>query len=223
MNYDVFTTLKVQNSRPLFFDAHHQRLFTQAEKLHIKRPRLTAKDTTEYLISQKLTSCALKITLSHTTGLEFAARPLPVPAPNPISLITVPDTRNELKVYKTTDRQVCVEAKKLAEKEGSQDALFVTNGNIIESTICNVFSMNDRGELITPDVESLGLAGIMRQIIMEHLPVLVQNIPATTDGPIVLVNSLRVTRADRLDGKKLRDGSRLLEKIKKVVQSAENN
>jgi branched-subunit amino acid aminotransferase/4-amino-4-deoxychorismate lyase len=221
MKYDVFTTIKVKDSRPLFFDAHYKRLFTHAEKLGITRPPLTDRDVKKYIRSQNLINCALKITLSNDTGLQFAVRPLPVPAKDPISLITVPDTRDGMRVYKTTDRGVCMQAKTHADGLGAGDALFVTEGNIIESTMCNVFSINDRGQLITPDVEGLGLAGITRQVIMNHFPVLIKQLPASTSDPMVLVNSLRVTPVNRLDGRQLQDGSRLLDILRKVVQDAE--
>jgi branched-subunit amino acid aminotransferase/4-amino-4-deoxychorismate lyase len=136
-------------------------------------------------------------------------------------VITIEDQRNYLKIYKTTDRTVSDHAKKLAFEKGADDALFINDGNIIESTICNVFSINKQGEIITPLIQAKGLNGITRQLIMKHTNVIETDIKQNTNSPLVLVNALRLQKVTHLNGKKLQDGTSLMQRIQTIINSVE--
>jgi len=220
MNLGIFTTIKVKQGIPLFFDKHHKRLLTHAKALKLPRPSAIEKKVTNFLKETTLTDCALRVTITDKGQVSIEHRP--IPPTSPISLITVPDTRDKNKIFKTTNRVVNEQAKKLAENSGADDALFVQEDNIIESTICNVFSLNTKGQIITPNLDGKGLNGITRQIIMEQADVIEEDIPETTSGPLVLVNSLRIQQVNILNGEKIADGKVLFEKIKKLIEKTEH-
>jgi branched-subunit amino acid aminotransferase/4-amino-4-deoxychorismate lyase len=61
MNIGVFTTLKISNGIPYFFNKHQQRLASHAEKLHIGQVKINEEDIQNYLRQNNLYDCALKI------------------------------------------------------------------------------------------------------------------------------------------------------------------
>jgi branched-subunit amino acid aminotransferase/4-amino-4-deoxychorismate lyase len=221
MSLGVFTTIKVRDFLPLFYEDHMRRLLTQAKALGITPSQFSREEAVEYLQSRYLDNCALRIEFTGEDQLKLTSRPLPAPASEPIPVIIVLDTRSKNKVYKTTDRQVNDQARKQANDLGASDALFAFNGNIIESTICNIFSINSRGQLITPNIAGLGLAGITRQIIIDNAPVIQTHITEDSTSPMVLVNSLRVSRVGQINSNKIDDSAELAQKITALLAAAE--
>lgn len=219
----VFTTIKIKNGIPLFFEKHADRLLSHAKQLNLGPITLSSTEIHRYLQTSNLTDCALKITVTKQqdkTMVTMKARPLPI-AKAELKLITIPDTRDELKIYKTTERSINEQAKKIAEENGADDAFFIVDGTIIESTICNVFSFNKKGQIITPNLDGKGLRGITRQIIMEQINVIEEQIPQETRNPLVLVNSLRIQRATHLNARPIADGKPLLKLLQTCVEKAE--
>ncbi|HVA97190.1 MAG TPA: aminotransferase class IV [Candidatus Acidoferrales bacterium] len=224
MKIGVFTTLKITNGTPLFFEQHRERLLSQAAKLNIGHTTITLETIQKYLINNSLKDCVLKLTVTvqnDAPNLILEQRPLPKNA-TANKVITVEDTRNYLKIYKTTNRTINDAAKKMAEEKDADDAIFTVNGTIIESTISNVFSVNKLGELITPPIRAKGLNGITRQLIMQNAKVIETEINKNTKGPLVLVNSLRIQKVTHLNGKKLLDGEKLLQQILSMVDKRES-
>ncbi len=225
INFGIFTTIKVKQGIPLFFDKHLARLLSHMKYLHWNTFSFFLEEkVTKFLLENHAQDCACKIIVTNENGkssVTLQIRPLP-PEVAEIKLITVQDTRDRYKILKTTNRLVNEEAKQYAEKKGANDALFIQNDAIIESTICNVFSLNEKSELITPALEKKGLKGIARQVIMENAHVLQSDIPQQTNGPLVLVNSLRVQKVSHLNGRALQDGEKLYQKIKSTLEKAEN-
>src|SRR6185369_2220052 len=155
MNKGIFTTIKVKNGIPLFFEYHQKRLISHSKKLQLDIPYFSFKDVHTFLEKNNLTDCALKILMTTRKGqpeMTLESRPLPL-ATDTIKLITVPDTRDSYKTIKTTDRVVNEKAYKLAKKHEADDALFVQNTLLIESTISNIFSLNKNGDIITPPLD----------------------------------------------------------------------
>lgn len=217
----VFTTIKIKDSTPLFFDKHKKRLFGNANSLKIKTPFSLDKKINSYLQKNNLIDCALRVTIIKNKGeVVLDNRQLPSSISS-IPAITISDTRDKNKIYKTTSRKVNEQAKKFAEEKAAVDAIFINKGNLIESTISNIFSLNKKGELITPNLDNKGLKGVTRQIIMENAKVIEQGIPADTNAPLVLVNSLRIQKVDYLDGRKLESAEELFLKIKKILKQEE--
>ncbi|HWY79607.1 MAG TPA: aminotransferase class IV [Candidatus Sulfotelmatobacter sp.] len=223
MNIGVFTTLKVIDGIPLFWNMHQKRLIEQAKKLNLGEINISVQNIRTYLQKNNLTECALQITITKQNRLPILSiqhRPLPQTSIN-YKLITFDDKRNYRKIYKTTDRAVNEQAKKLAEETGANDALFTTDKTIIESTIANVFSLDKKGEIITPPITKKGLNGITRQLIKRHGNIVETDIHQNTKGPLVLVNCLRIQKVSHLNGKKLINGNVLLQKLQALLEQTE--
>jgi branched-chain amino acid aminotransferase len=223
----IFTTIKVKNSMPLFWDRHQKRLQT-----HIAQggfPPLSPKTSLEqmvktYIKKNTLSNCALKIIIRNENGqslISLESRPLP-PTDISVKAITFEDTRDASRTIKTVTRLVNEEANKFAKEQNADAALFVQNGNLIEATNANIFSLNENNTIITPAVEGKGLKGITREILMEHTSVLESDIAKQTTGPLVLTSCLRLQKVSHLDGRKLSDPEELFQRIKEILEKAEN-
>ena len=216
----VFTTIKIINSIPLFLKSHQQRLIEHTSAFHLPYPLNIENQIKNFIKQNKLQDSALRITITKDSSEPlFEHRALP-PSQTNVQVITVSDTRDENKIYKTTDRTINDQARQLAKQQGAQDAIFVQNGVLIESTIANIFSLNQKGQLITPPIGGRGLSGITRQIIMEQTDVHEEEIPEITTAPLVLVNCLRISKVTHVDVKKLSDGEELLQRIKILLNKA---
>ena len=136
MNVGVFTTIKIKNGMPLFWDQHQERLVTQAEKLNLGRMNISFSKIQNYLQKNALADCALKITITKknkSVKIFLEHRQLPQTF-SIYKLVSIKDTRNYRKIYKTTDRTVNKNAKKIAVEQKANDALFTVDKNLIEST-----------------------------------------------------------------------------------------
>jgi branched-subunit amino acid aminotransferase/4-amino-4-deoxychorismate lyase len=223
MNVGVFTTIKVKNGLPLFWDKHEKRLVSNAQKLLLEKFTITSHDLEDYLKKNNLTDCALKIIIIKHRGkttISFEHRMLPK-STKLYKLITFPDTRDYLKIYKTTIRNINEQAEKIAKEKGAHGALFTLDEKIVESTMCNIFSINKQGKFITPPIHAKGLNGITRQIIMKLTTAEELDINKNTNGPLVLVNALRVQKISHLNGKKLVDGEKLAHTLQELLSVQE--
>ena len=224
MTKGVFTTIKVIDQTPLFFEQHKKRLLFHAKQVGLEKVSLTINDIKEYLEKNNISNCALKISVTEKqekSAIIFESRELPIEE-KIVKLITVKDTRNKDKEFKITNRVIHEKAKMLAQEQKANDAVFVQNNFFIESTIANIFSINKNGDIITPPLDKKGLKGIAREIIMKDLKILEQEIPADSIQPIVLINSLRIQMATHLNGKKLASPNKLFQKIKSALEKAES-
>jgi len=99
----------------------------------------------------------------------------PAPTWDPVSrVVTVPWTRNErgaLAGLKTTSYAENVVALARAHEAGADEAVFAnTAGNLCEGTGTNVFVVID-SRVVTPPLSSGCLAGVTRDLLLEHLDV----------------------------------------------------
>lgn len=224
----VFTTIKVKNGTPLFFDKHQKRLLAHMKQLGIPKlpPDFSLEETLKSLIKKnKKQNCAVRITVVNNSEqplIIINSRELPPTSNKGIKLITIKDTRDEFQTAKTINRIFLNHALKTASQKQATDALLTHQNMIIESTTSNVFSQNNKGKLITPPLDKKGLKGISREIIMENTNTLEQDIPENSMGPFVLVNSLRIQKVDSINGKKILDGEKLFQKIKTLLEKAED-
>jgi len=222
----IFTTIKVKQSIPLFFDKHEQRLLRSMKQLGFSTYSLQfslQKAVKDLIKKNELPDCVLRITVVNEKEqplIIIQQREITVNY-KPIKVITVPDTRDEFRTIKTINRLVNQKALSIAEKKGAQDAIFVRNESLIESTYCNIFSLNSNSQIITPNLDDKGLKGITREVIMENLTVTEANIPVQTNGPIVLVNSLRILKVSHLNDRSLEDFEILFEQIKSIIEKKE--
>ncbi len=117
------------------------------------------------------------------------------------AVATVPFTRNErgaLAGIKTTSYAENVLARDMARQRGASEAIFAdTQGRVSEGTGSNIF-WSDGGRLHTPPLDTGCLAGVTRELIIEHLDVTETHLPLE-DLPLVpeafLASSTRVVQS----------------------------
>lgn len=216
----VFTTIKILQSTPLFLENHISRLQEGAKYFRLKIPDFTQlkKQINDVLSHNKLPDAAIRVTL-FPNNLLLHERALP-PDGDSISAITTLDKRTDRQI-KAIDRRENNQALEEAKKAGFEDALFIDNQGVSESTFCNVFSLTQSGHIITPPLSGRGLNGICRQVLMKYLPVKEDVLSPHTATPLVLTNCLRVRKVAMLDGQELPDGEPLLQTLQATMQQAE--
>lgn len=145
-------------------------------------------------------------------------RPAPPPPEerlqNGISAITVSDDRWAKCWIKTVNLLANVMAKERARRAGADDALFVRDGMVLESTASNLFIVKD-DVLYTAPVTNYILPGITRAVLLEIAPgcgIAVREEPFTVeqlmaaDEVFLSGTTSEVLPVTTVDGKRLRDG-----------------
>lgn len=224
----IFTTLKVKQGVPLFFAKHQNRLLTGIKQLGFDKNAVDfplEKAVINLIERNQLPDCALRLTiLKHEKKALVIIHAYTMPTDNQdIAMIMVEDTRDNVKNIKTINRIINILALQKAISHGADDALFVTDGKIIEGTNASVFSLNKTGQIITPLLNGKGLESISKNIIKEQTSIFEEDILKDTKGPLVLVNCLRIRNVKSLNGKTLLDATQLYEKLKTILENAEDN
>ena len=219
MKLGVFTTIKILNGIPLFFEEHINRLSSHIKAFSIPFPVDCEQQVMQFIQNNHLTKSALRVVVNPNGTIELVDWQLP--KQSSVSLITVSDNRDENKIYKTTDRHENEKAVMIAKKQNADDAVFVKDNNLIEATRANIFSINNNEEIITPPMKEYGLQGIVRAILIKKLGIKEEHIPQDTTAPIVLTNCLRIQKATHLNGRKLKNADELFETIKTVITKVE--
>jgi len=183
----VFETLKVIKGHPLRLQQHLQRLQHGCERLRIPQPPLSVIMDEIKLMTRDDTNTVLKIMITRGQG----GRGYRVPEPAQASRILI---RYDMPSYPSDYYQrgvavgLCASTLScnprlagikhlnrlehiLARDEWQGDSIsegLMTDpqGFIIEGTMSNVFLVNNM-RLVTPDISSCGVAGIMRQQVLE--------------------------------------------------------
>ncbi len=222
----IFETILVKDKGPVFFKQHMARLRAGAAALAIPLHHTDADIHTnlkKLVHKQKIMGEDVAVRLTLTRGIGARGIALPTwqethptlfmtasavlkPSTNPVSLIVSSIRRNEgspvssLKTLAYTDN---ILARREADLAGADDAILLNNGgHICCTTITNIFIVKNDTELLTPDLRSGALPGIVRQIVMKiatdiDLSVQETEIPPSVlnDGEIFLTNSLQGLRA----------------------------
>jgi branched-subunit amino acid aminotransferase/4-amino-4-deoxychorismate lyase len=226
--FGFFTTVKIRESIPLFFEKHTERLEKSAEKLSFRLPEnftSIGNDVIAVITKNEITEGAIRITITkglekkptiliHATTIEKEV--------HEVSVMTIPDERDIYKTIKMTYRVPHLLAVQKAQERGAQDALFSQNDFLIESTYANIYSYHE-GEIITPPIRNKGLNGISRQILLEQLPIHQKEISIKTQNPMVLVSSLSLRIVDKIDGIKIKKNTGFFAQIKNALEDAEKN
>src|SRR5579859_2657451 len=208
--YSFFTTIKVRQSIPLFFEKHIQRLQMSAKELFFPKTEIifdTDKNSVrncnflwslrqslqEIIERNEIIDGAIRITitrgLADTPTIVIYATEIDKDI-HTVSVITVLDTRDVFKTIKMTYRVPHMLAMRQAQTQGAQDALFTQDGFIIESTYANIYSQNKN--IFTPSITKRALDSISRKILFQQLPIQEQEISENTEDPMVLVSSLSI-------------------------------
>lgn len=239
--FGFFTTLKVREGIPLFWEHHIRRLKQSSGTLSVPLP-VSFSDlhnhVRDVISKNNLTNGGIRITITADSMHPSSAPELLIhsftydSALQKISVITVPDPRKEFKTIKTNDRTAYTQSQEKARSQGAQDALFTQNNEgrrslvppiLIESTNANILSFTPENTIITPPVKNKALNGITRQILMEAMKIRENNIPIDTNNPIILINSLNIRIINSIDGRKIKQDPEFVTLIRQALESSEKS
>lgn len=218
----LFETMLVRNSEIRFARSHWDRLYAGMTELGFEVPALF---TSEYLEEQVLKTvnrnglqslCRVRLQIFGAGGGLYDRehnRPLFLVECYELSQEMLQFNENGLEVgiahglakandalsnFKTTNALVYAMAAQVAKQRKWNDALVLnTAGNVIESTIANIFWVKG-SELHTPLLSEGCVAGVMRRHLLETVPGIREEVltPATlsTAEEVFLTNSIRGLR-----------------------------
>jgi branched-subunit amino acid aminotransferase/4-amino-4-deoxychorismate lyase len=160
-----FTTLRVENGEPLFWEEHLERLRETAAALALPVPTPTALHAA--LPRAIGGSMRVRLTLQPDGSVTADAEPYEPPT-RPWTLKPVPvDADRDVVRFKTTARGMYETARDAA--GAADDALLVHHGgHVLETTVANVF-FEIEGEIVTPSEAEALLPGIARRRILDRL------------------------------------------------------
>jgi branched-chain amino acid aminotransferase len=191
----VFETLLVRAGRPFAVQRHLARLARSAAGLGLEVPHA---DDLRRAIAEVAASvrhherARLRVTVTGGSGLLtsgrdgarptvlVAASPIPPGPPDPAVAAVAPWPRNErgaLTGLKTISYAENVVALEWARARGASEAVFGnTVGNLCEGTGSNVFLVLE-GTLVTPPLSAGPLAGVTRELVLEHVECVEKDVP----------------------------------------------
>ena len=219
----VFETMLVTGGQVHLLDRHLHRLSIGLERLGIEcsaeRVQADINKALSQLSSSSSSSYILKLVISRGSSVfgygsnnlsvnrlallkSYSLRePSKESSKEPSGLqLMICDTRLGLQPalagIKHCNRLEQVLAKKEVEREGFDDGLMLDQaGNIIESTSANIFIL-EAGQLVTPPIIDCGVAGVMREYVIDQLDIPVSEATISiarlckSDG-VILTNSVR--------------------------------
>ncbi len=178
--YGVFDFFRVIQGKPLFFDAHWERLQHSSTYMHLQIP--FSKDALLQMIAalyEKMPypEAGLRVTLTggnSEDGYSIAASPNSIVTLQPQAPLPVLHTKTmALKTHyyvrpmpeaKTIDYSMGIWLQPQLKAEGFDDALYTFKGTVSECPRANVFIVNEDGVLVTPSVHIL--KGITRMRVL---------------------------------------------------------
>jgi 4-amino-4-deoxychorismate lyase len=182
----LFETIEVLNGRLIFIEQHYQRLTLGCEKLLIPAPDKQLLLNEAETLSQNINHGVLKIIITRGSGGRGYKPPEIVEPTRIISLHSYPDYSPDFQQHGITAR-FCQQRlglnptlaglkhlnrleQVLARAEWNtpdiQEGLMLDlNGHVIEGTMSNVFFVKN-GILYTPSLTQAGIAGIMRDFVL---------------------------------------------------------
>jgi 4-amino-4-deoxychorismate lyase len=171
----VFTTIKVENGIPFFFEEHVARLFMQCETLRITPPVILLKNVNDLIIKNEATVGVWRLKIIITGGnspklslqtrgfgkLLMTLRELSEQFPNEVRLTVYPKSISgptaSLKTLSYLDRLYVAE---YAFSRSFDEAVVLSGeGFILETAFSNIFWIEDR-DVFVPDPQLDLLMGI---------------------------------------------------------------
>jgi branched-chain amino acid aminotransferase len=216
--YGLFETMLIRDGEIQLASYHFERLFAGMKALALEIPKLMMVEWLEEEIKRTVRKnqleqlCRVRLQVYAGSGglletanpkAEFITECFPldehITQLNETGLVVgiaegVAKAVDSIANYKTTNALVYAIAAQQTKANKWNDALMLnTEGNIIESTIANIFWIKD-GQLYTPPLSEGCVAGVMRRYIMSKTPVIEQ--PLSIDilnqaDEVFLTNAIR--------------------------------
>jgi branched-chain amino acid aminotransferase len=179
----IFTTIKVEESNPLFLDRHLVRLQASCGFLHIEYPDLEFSEIISQLaIKNQLTDARVKIAISRGVDSEnrivnytsneatvaVLIYPLTSSSFSPVSLTVADEVRGTEPIYhhKTTSYLQNLRSKTVARERGFDDCIILDWRQFVcETSTANLFFIKGN-TILTPPADLPLLTGIMRQALL---------------------------------------------------------
>lgn len=183
----IFETLAVGNGEPLLWDGHMRRFFHGAARLGIKAPDEALLRREAGQVCQGAKRGVLKIILTRGVSGRGYAPDMNTTPTRTVGLLPWPDypaphrtdgvrvqfchtliTRhNILAGLKHLNRLEQILARMELKDDLAEGLMQDETGHVIEGTMTNLFVVS-RGTLLTPDLTHSGVAGVMRELMLER-------------------------------------------------------
>lgn len=184
----IFETMRVENHRAIFLNAHFTRLFSSADFFGIAANAPDIRSGFALFLAACPAACVVKIVLTRGTGgrgylpdanaaptVIFSAHELPAYPPaferagiHATVLSARLGTQPLLAGHKHLNRleQVLLR-RELATTPAAEALVCDANGRVVEGVFHNVFAVQGRA-LFTPTIHHAGVRGVMREQIRHH-------------------------------------------------------
>lgn len=182
----LFTTIAIKSGEPLLWDRHLRRLQNDAARLRVAAPAAELLRADVRRVCHGVAHAALKIILTRGADARGYRPSATAPTRRIVTLwpraAQTPYAREGVALYSCRTRLSRNSAlagikhlnrleQVLARAEWGDDhaegLMQDTVGMVIEGTMTNVFVVRN-GELLTPDLSQCGVAGILRDLVLEH-------------------------------------------------------
>lgn len=183
----LFETIAVYKAQPLCLEKHLQRLMTGCARLNINFDDLGLLKSEIAGLCENMDRAVLKITITSNSGGRGYQRPATSVQPTRILAIhpwSDVDARQPINSrlcatrlghqpalagIKHLNRLEQVLARSEWQDTNIREGLMLDiDGNVIEGTMSNLFAIYPDKKLRTPDLTDCGIAGIIRQYILDH-------------------------------------------------------
>lgn len=171
----VFETVRTYENRPFAMDRHLGRLWLGMAELGIKAPdpEEVTGSVDELLSKRPFQVGRMRIVVAQDGAWSISHEEYQ-PSAKELSCLTIksPWAKNkEITRFKRTNYRERFEIQKSTISKGYDDAIFISElGDFIEGSVCNLLFKID-GAWLTPKLDSGCLAGITRQLLIEHFAV----------------------------------------------------
>lgn len=213
----VFETIKYSHNKLFFVEHHYNRLIQAANLLQLNIPihftqKILEQNINNLLAKNKLSTARVRVTLhkgegglfendEKATNLLIETYNLPTPNyewnSNGLDIClysAIKKTIDTYSNYKTGNYLVYNMAALYAKQQKCNEAILLnTNNKVCDGTISTIFLVKNN-TLITPPLSDGGVAGIMRQHIINHTQTIQQSITINdviTADEVVLTNVIK--------------------------------
>ncbi len=183
----LFETIEVLNGKPLFFDRHLKRLEVGCSRLLIPIPDLALLTQEALQLAAPTPRAVLKLIVTRGSGGRGYRQPPQIQPTRLLSLYPFPDypphyqsdgvvlrfcqqrlaINPSLAGIKHMNRLEQILARAEWRDDAIQEGLMLDyHEHVIEGTMSNVFLVKD-GTLLTPELSQCGVAGIVRELVLE--------------------------------------------------------